>query len=188
MPSDWSTADVIATISAAVSFGAAAVSVFAIYIPWKNTHDSEVFKEAVQALERAYRALTLGGLQNSRPIADRLNWLTCARHLQSYKSLRESLKTNLYRRLARGHEEHWRNEFYLCLLKERIYQPSYFAQGEIEPRSAVVIFGFAAWPNAKQDPIAQLDFEAIFRDSELLKGNYGLQQYLEKFPEFSGAQ
>lgn len=186
MPSEWSTADAIATVAAAISFGAAAVSVFAIYIPWKNAYDSEVFKEAVQALERAYRTLTLGGLKDGHPIADRLNWLTCARHLQSYRALRASFKTDLYRRLSRENEEHWRHEFYLCLLKERIVQPAYFAQGEIEPRSAIVIFGFAAWPNEKEDPIDQLDFEQIFRESELLKGNYGLKHYLEKFPEFSG--
>jgi hypothetical protein len=188
MPDTSTTADLIATVAAAISFGSAAVSVLAIYIPWKNTHDSEVFREAVQALERAYRALTLNGLQDGHPIADRLNWLTCARHLQSYKALRDSLKTALYLRLSREHEEHWRHEFYLCLLKNRIYQPSYFSGAEIEPRSAIVIFGFAAWPNSKEDPIDKLDFEAIFQESELLKGNHGLQQYLQNFPEFGGSR
>ncbi|MCY1559294.1 hypothetical protein D9M68_963160 [compost metagenome] len=107
------TSDQIAIVAAAIAFGSAIVSVLAIYVPWRNTHDSEVFKEAVLALERAYRSLMQGAEPDSRPAADRLNWLTSARHIESYKSLRNSLKTELYRRLCREHEEHWRHEFYL---------------------------------------------------------------------------
>ncbi|MBT9538728.1 hypothetical protein [Thiobacillus sp.] len=181
-----STADQIAVIAAAIALGSAVVSVLAIYVPWRNTHDSEVFKEAVLALERAYRSLMSEASSNDRPEADRLNWLTSARHIESYKSLRNSLKTRLYSRLCQQHEEHWRHEFYLRLLKDRIYQVAYFEKGPIEPRSAIVIYGFAAWPNKKQDPIDLLDLEALFQESELLKGNYGLQQYLAKFPQFGG--
>ena len=186
-PSSMSPTDQISVIAAAIAFGSAVVSVLAIYFPWRNTHDSEVFKEAVLALERAYRSLMNGAEPDGRPDSDRLNWLTSARHIESYKALRESLKTNLYGRLCQEHEEHWRHEFYLRILKDRIYQVSYFEQGPIEPRSAIVIYGFAAWPNKKQDPIDVLDFEALFQESELLKGNYGLQQYLAKFPQFGGA-
>lgn len=186
MTFEVSTTDQIAIVAAAIATGSAVVSVLAIYIPWRNTHDSEVFKESVIALERAYRALTIEKDGDGRPSASRLNWLTSARHIESYKALRDSLKTDLYQRLCREHEEHWRHEFYLCLLKDRIYQISYFEKGEVEPRSAIVVYGFAAWPNKKQDPIDKLDFEALYQESDLLKGNYGLQQYLAKFPQFSG--
>lgn len=180
------TADQVAIVAAAIAFGSAVVSVLAIYVPWRNTHDSEVFKEAVLALERAYRSLMLEADSNGRPEADRLNWLTSARHLESYKSLRNSLKTSLYRRLCLEHEEYWRHEFYLALLKNRIFEVAYFERGPIEPRSAIVIYGFAAWPNKKQDLIDLLDLEALFKESEVLKGNYGLQQYLARFPQFGG--
>lgn len=182
-----STADQIATISAAIAFGSAAVSILAIYIPWRNTHDSEVFREAVLALERSFRALIAGRTAGERPLADRLNWLTCARHIEAYKSLRHSLKTQLYNKLCIEHEEYWRQEFYLCILKERIYQESYFEKGPIEPRSAIVVFGFAAWPNDKQDPIESLDVQALFKESDLLRGNVGLRSYLSKFPQYGGA-
>lgn len=181
-----SPSDQVAVTSAAIAFGSAAVSVLAIYIPWRNTHDSEVFKEAVLALERAYRSLMNGAEADGWPKSDRLNWLTSARHIESYKGLRELLKTSLYGRLCCEHEEHWRHEFYLRILKDRINQVSYFEQGPIEPRSAIVIYGFAAWPNKKQDQIESLDFEALFRESEILKGNHGLQNYLAKFPQFGG--
>ncbi len=177
-----SAADSIAIVAALIALISAVVSVLAIYFPWRNTHDAEIFKEAVLALERAYRALMQGAGSDGRPASDRLNWLTSARHIESYKSLRDSLKTDLYRRLCQEHEKHWRHEFYLRISKDHIYQASYYEAGPIEPRSAIVIHGFAAWQNTTKDPIDSLDLEAIYRDSKLLQGNYGLQQYLEKYP------
>lgn len=180
------TTDQIAIAAAVIALVAAGVSVFAIYVPWKNTHDAEVFKEAVLALERSYRALMLGKQAGEKPNADRLNWLTAARHIESYKSLKDSLKTDLYKRLCKEHEEYWRQEYYLCILKEGIYQASYFESGPIEPRSAIVVFAFAAWPKDKSDPIDKLDIEALFDSSNLLAGNIGLRTYLEKFPQYGG--
>lgn len=180
------TTDQIAVIAAAISFGAAVVSIFAIYIPWRNTHDAEILKESILALERSFRSLMLNCSPEGQPASDRLNWLTSARHLEAFKSLRGSLKSSLYKRLMQEHEEYWRNEFYLTLLKNKIYQKSYFEVGPIEPRSAIVIYGFAAWPNKKEDPIDILDLEKLFQESNLLQGNYGLQQYLAKFPQFGG--
>lgn len=179
-----STTELIAIVAAAVALGSAIVSVLAIYLPWRNTHDSEVFKEAVLALERAYRSLMQGADSDGRPASDRLNWLTSARHIESYKTLRNSLKTSLYRRLCQEHEEHWRHEFHLRISKSCIYQVSYYETGPIEPGSAIVIHGFAAWQNGRQDPIDTLDFEALFRDSKVLQGNYGLREYLARFPKF----
>ena len=180
------TTDQIAIIAAAIAFGSAIASVLAIYVPWRNTHDSEVFKEALLALERAYRSLMQGAEPDGRPKPDRLNWLTSARHIESYKSLRDALKTDLHRRLCREHEEHWRHEFYLRISKSRIYQASYYESGPIEPRSALVIHGFAAWKNERQDPIDKLDLEALYQESELLQGNHGLREYLAKLPQFAG--
>lgn len=181
------TADKIAVIAAAIALVSAAVSVFAIYLPWKNNHDAEVYREALLALERSYGALVLGAEPGQPPKSDRINWLTSARHLESYKELRDSLKTKLYSRLCREHEEHWRHEFYLRLLKDRIHQRAYFEAGPIEPRSALVLFGFSAWPHDKTDRIEVLDVEKLFKESPLLQGNYGLQNYLEKFPQYGGA-
>jgi hypothetical protein len=180
------TADEIAIVAAAIAFGSAVVSVFAICIPWRNTHDSEVFKEAILALERAYRTLTQNGEVINPPLADRLNWLTAARHLEGYKDLKAALKTGLYKRLCRENEEYWRHQFYLCILKEKIRDVSYFEKGMLEPRSVLVVFGFAAWPNDKEDPIDALDVESLFNASDLLRGCTGLREYLSKFPEYGG--
>jgi len=93
-----SDADQIAVVAAAISFGGALASILAIYVPWRNTHDSEVFKEAIQALERGYRSLTQDGAVTSPPAPDRLNWLTAARHIEAYKALRsKAISTPLSR-------------------------------------------------------------------------------------------
>jgi hypothetical protein len=177
--------DQISIVSAGIAFGSAVVSVLAIYIPWRNTHDTEIFKEAVLALERSYSALMQGRRDGERPNPDRLAWLTSARQIESYKALRDSLKTGLYARLCREHEEYWRNEYYLCLVKEKIYQKSYFECGPIEPGSAIIIFGFAAWPKRKEDPIDKLEIQALYRESNLLAGNAGLRDYLSSFPQYN---
>lgn len=179
--------DEIALVSAFVSAISAVVAVLAVYVPWRSSFDAAIFGESVLALERAYRSLNAAQQDGNRPAPDRLNWLTAARHLESFKDLRGRLKTKLYRRLCAEHEEHWRHEFYQSLLKDRIVNVSYFDAGPIEPRSAVVIYGFAAWPESRRDPIDVADYEAIFQQSDILKGNIGLKQYLSRFPEFGGA-
>lgn len=179
--------DKIAVIAAVIAFASAMVSIVAIYVPWRNTHDAEIFKESILALERAFRSLMRNAEEDGQPAPDRLNWLTSARHIESYKSLRKSLKTTLYKRLSEEHEEHWRHEFYLKLFNRDPITPcSYFEAGPIEPRSTIIIYGFAAWPRIKRDPIDTLDLEQLFQESDLLRGNYGLKQYLTKFPQFGG--
>ncbi len=176
--------DQIAFFAAAVAVGSALVSILAVYVPWLNTHDSEVFREAALALERGYRALCTEMREDGHPVADRLNWLTAARHLESFKELKSRLKTKLYSRLCAEHEEHWRHEFYKVLLRERINHPSYYRDGKIEPRSALVIYEFMSWPEWREDRIDVLDVEAMYRNPKILPGNIGLSTYLADFAEY----
>lgn len=178
--------DHVAVIAAAIAFVSAVVSVAAIYVPWVNTHDSKVFGEAVLALERGYSSLMRGSINSKQPPSNRLNWLASARHIESFKDLRNSLKTPLYRRLCEDNEEYWRHEFYLTILDGSIRQKAYFEEGHIEPRSAIVIYAFAARPGEKRDKLDVVDFEKMFQESDLLRGNYGLQQYLSEFQQFGG--
>lgn len=129
--------------------------------------------------------LTQDGKCICPPDPDRLNWLTSARHIETYKSLRSKLKTDLYKHLCIENEEHWRHQFYLSILKNRIQQISYFESGPLEPRSVIIIYDFAAWPKDKPDRIEALDIEALFSNDELLKGNVGLCSYLKRFPSMA---
>ncbi|PKO25789.1 MAG: hypothetical protein CVU35_02330 [Betaproteobacteria bacterium HGW-Betaproteobacteria-8] len=178
-------ADIIATVAAAIALGSAIVSVLAIYIPWRNTHDAEIFKEAVSALIRSYETLTSHGTVICPPTADRLNWLTAARHIEAFKSLKLRLKTDLYVTLCKENEEYWRHQFYLSLLRHSTYTFAYFNNAEIEPRSALVLFSFAAWPKGQPDPIDQINFRALLEESNYMRTNFGFREYLKKFPKYA---
>lgn len=180
------TADIIASIAAAIALGSAATSIFAIYIPWRNVHDGEVFKEAIRALEHAYESLTDDGKNVSPPRADRLNWLTAARHLQTYKTLKGRLKTNLYFSLCEENEEYWRHQFYIALLRDPNHTLAYYQNGNIEPLSAIALFHFTSWPKNKQDPLNTIDVESLFSESEAMRMNVGLREYLKTFPRYGG--
>ena len=179
-------------IAVLVSVAAAVVAVSGVYVPWKHQHDRELFQQAALSLERAYRALSNDGRNAKPPLADRLNWLTAARHLQGYKALKARVKTTLFRSLCEEHEEFWRHEFYLCLDRHNIHDESYYAgppsePGEqIEPKSALIIHGFASWPTGKTDPIDSVDIKALLRKSDPLTGNIGLSTYLRRFPKLFG--
>ncbi len=184
-----SVGDIAAIVSALIAVASAVVAGFAVYLPWMYQHDNQLFDQAILSLERAYRSLSNDGKDIKPPVADRLNWLTTARHLEGYKAVKSKVKSELYRGLCEEHEEYWRHQFYLCLDMHNIHQPSYYDEGPppkrklgIEPRSALIIYSFASWPNGKFDPIDSVDIQALLKECDPLKGNVGLSTYLEKFP------
>lgn len=86
--------------------------------------------------------------------------------------------------LCSENEEYWRHQFYLSLLLHPINTFAYFNTGEIEPRSAIVLFNFASWPKARLDPIDTLDIHALIQESGGLRINVGFKEYLKKFPKY----
>lgn len=179
-----------ATIASAIFAGVSAlVAAAAIYFPWRIQQSRELLNQAVLSLERAYQAISNDG-QRVRPVvADRLNWLTCARHIESYKALKKRIKTDIHLSVCNQHEEFWRHQFYLCLDMHNIHQSSYYDESSppggnsgIEPRSALIIYAFASWPKKKLDVIDLVDINALVNECDPLKGNIGLNEYLKKFP------
>lgn len=177
--------DIIAIVAAVIAFLSAVVSVIAVYVPWRNTHDSEIFNESLRALERSYEVLTEQGTEIDPPRADRLNWLTAARHIEAFKSLKKKLKTNLYRDLCEENEEYWRHQFYLTLFRNPRYTVTYYENGQIEPRSALILYSFASWPKGKHDPIEVLDIKEFWEESEEMRLNLGFKEYLNRFPKYA---
>jgi hypothetical protein len=181
----------VGTMASAIFAGISAlIAAAAIYFPWRLQHNQELLNQAVLSLERAYAALSVGGTSVRPPTADRLNWLTCARHIQSYKTLKARLKTELHHSLAEEHEEFWRHQFYLCLDIPNIHHASYYAEhvptghAGIEPRSALIIYAFASWPEGKPDPIDAVDVQQLLRESLPFQGNHGLREYINSFAQF----
>jgi hypothetical protein len=181
----------IATVASAVFAGVSAlVAAAAIYFPWRMQQNHELLNQAVLSLERADKAISNDGRSVRPVVADRLNWLTCARHIESYKALKKKIKTDIHLSVCNEHEEFWRHQFYLCLGMYNIHLSSYYDESPppeeksgIEPRSALIIYAFASWPNGKLDVIDSVDINALIKECDPLKGNIGLRKYLEKFPE-----
>ncbi|WP_373987815.1 hypothetical protein [Duganella sp. BuS-21] len=177
----------IATIASAIFAGVSAlVAAAAIYFPWRLQQNHELLSQAVLSLERAYIALSNNGQNVHPPLANRLNWLTCARHIEAYKMLKKLIKTNLHRSLCEEHEEFWRHQIYICLDMRAIRQTSYFDEAPpperisgIEPRSAIIIYCFASWSKTKPDPIEEVDIQALIKEYDPLTGNIGLRTYIQ---------
>ena len=187
------TSNTVAIISLVVAAISALIAIFAVYIPQRDQHDQQILRQAILALERSYQSLTDNGKHISPPAADRLNWLTAARHLVSYESLSRRIKTPTYRTLCEEHEEFWRHQFYLALDMNKIHHKGYFQRGAppelrppIEPRSAIIIYSFASWPKGKIDPIDSVDVKHLLDNPSVLAGNHGLREYLEEFPSITG--
>lgn len=148
--------------------------------------DKELCAQAVLSLERSFNALTNGNEKPVLPEASRLNWLTSARLIETYKKLKSELKTDLYKLVCSQHEEHWRHQFYLCL-KDSVFQnQSYFQdktkdtpKENIDPKSALIIFNFKQWEPGKLDPLKDVNKDNIINDGYTLNGEMGLKFYID---------
>src|SRR5690606_20127266 len=136
----------------AVNFGPAEViavvaviiAVVAVIVPWWYQRNQLLLEQAVKSLERAYEALTDKGQSVSPPAADRLNWLTAARHIVRYRKIKAKIVgAKTHKLLCEEHEEYWRHQFYLCLKDASALPLGYYQSGSIEPQSAIIVHGFA---------------------------------------------
>ena len=73
--------------------------------------DKEILNQSEKSLEWAYEVLTDAG-KNLPPRSDRLNWLTCARHMTRHDELASKIKTVTYQTVHAEIEEFWRHRFY----------------------------------------------------------------------------
>lgn len=167
----------------------AVIAYFAIVWPLRYQRSAALLDQAVRALERSFSALTADGATVSPVEADRLNWLTAARNIETYKALKRQIGVRVYRRIAEDHEEHWRNRFYLVLQHPAYHQPSYYSPSQntlvqgrsspIEPKSAIIVHAFAKWPKGLRDSVDHADFRQIFSETDPRPGNIGLRIYLQ---------
>lgn len=166
----------------------AVIAYFAIVWPLRYQRSAALLDQAVRALERSYDALTVSGATTSPIKADRLNWLTAARNIETYKALKKKIPVKVYRRIADDHEEHWRLRFYILLKHGALRQPSYYGRprpvprathSPIAPEAAVIVHAFAKWPDGMKDPVDRADFHRIFSETDPRTGNPGLRHYLD---------
>lgn len=134
----------------------------------RDKSNERLVREAILTLERAYEMLTQKGEQVP-PIADRLNWLTTARLLESYSKLKKAIdRDDIQKLVLLQNEEYWRHKFYLALepLATNFgYYQSDQSKKLIEKRSALVVVSFSNWPEGKIDEIDQLNLDDLISEN-----------------------
>ncbi|WP_147282881.1 hypothetical protein [Pseudorhodoferax soli] len=168
------------------------VSAFLAYLAYRangvRDADKELTAQARMSLKWAYDALTEEG-KTIPPPADRLNWLTCARHLLRHDYLVAQIKTDTYRTVHAEQAEFWRHQFYLALNHQTLAFPHYYAGpgrygplsgNGIEPRSAAVVVAFSSWPEGQVDLIERVDAAGMVGGSDT-SAKFGVRAYLADF-------
>lgn len=174
-----------------VGLGALAVSYFNIYKTNQKINDREFTSCAITALERAFNALT-EGKPNLPPEANRLNWLTAARQIESYKKLKENINSKAYITVCDEAEEHWRHQFHKAINRFNNKDLSYFSGTpipgesyvpELEIRSVISIYSFSTWNKNRKDPLDSIDIKKTLESVDILSGNIGLEEFLKSKQE-----
>lgn len=181
-----------------IALAAAAVAAASLFVSWRTAvyqrrsdNDRELLRQMILTLERAYTSISeedpLGVPKQSR-----LSWLTAARHIAAFKSLKKEIKTQLHRTLSEEHEEYWRHQFYVLL--SRIGSSTFFEwnspetgqQENIEPTSAALILAFSNWPKDRKDPLDDFSLRKLIQENDLLSPRFRhFRAYVEaRFPRW----
>jgi hypothetical protein len=154
----------------------------------ERERDKEYASQFQKSLEWSYNALTDGG-RSVPPRADRLNWLTSARHILRAKKIQSQIVYPTYRTISDELEEYWRHKFYLALSDRSLRDCHYFMNMDtlawpenIEISSALVVVDFSNWKDGTPDPTDEVDRDHIMAQMEGIKGGnagYGLRAYIQ---------
>ncbi|WP_157598767.1 hypothetical protein [Rhodanobacter sp. Root561] len=154
----------------------------------ERERDKEYASQFQKSLEWSYNALTDSG-QHIPPAADRLNWLTAARHILRAKKIQAQIAYPTYRTISDEIEEHWRHKFYLALSDGSLRDWHYFINRDnpawpenIEISSALVVVDFSNWKDGTPDPTDAVDREHLIAHGAGIKGGNigrGLRNYIQ---------
>lgn len=149
--------------------------------------DKELLAQVKNSFEWAYDVLT-DKAAHIPPEANRLNWLTCARHLLRAENLVKRIASPTYKTVYAEVEEYWRHKFYMALSHDSLRNWSYYSDSgkpdwpeNIEISSALVIVDFSNWKEGAADPTDDVDREALIKTGCGIKGDSagrGLEGYI----------
>lgn len=154
----------------------------------ERERDKEYASQFQKSLEWSYNALTDSG-ENVPPKADRLNWLTSARHILRAKKIQSQIAYPTYITIADEMEEYWRHKFYLALSDTSLRDWHYFINRDtpawpenIEISSALVVVDFSNWKDGAPDPTDEVDRGYLMTQGAGIKGGnigHGLRTYIQ---------
>jgi hypothetical protein len=154
--------------------------------------DKELLAQVKSSFEWAYEVLT-DKEESIPPDANRLNWLTCARHLLRAEKLVKQISSPTYKTVYSEIEEYWRHKFYKALSHDSLRSWSYYSDSakldwpeNIEISSALVIVGFSNWKEGAADPTDDVNREALIKTGGGIKGGCagrGLEGYIVRLKQ-----
>lgn len=154
--------------------------------------DKELLLQVQKSFQWAFDVLTDEG-KEAPPKANRLNWLTSARHLLRTKKIADQISSETYRTVFEEIEEYWRHKFYIALSDEQLRSWTYYADQSnlswpenIEISSALVILDFSNWKKDAPDPLKEMDREALIANRSAflcVAAGRGLEAYMVRFEE-----
>lgn len=152
------TVKLVASIaSPIVSVIAMGVSAFiawtAIKTPQKDRASKNHLDQAILSLQRAHAALTDDG-KSEHAGPDRLNWLTAARHIETYEVLKDGVTEPSHKVLCEDLEAYWCHRIQLAIDMHNIFQPGWYDENlatrksGLYPPPLLIVCGFASWPDS----------------------------------------
>lgn len=158
------------------------------FVAERQWSKDEKFSEQIQkSFQWAYDVLTDDG-KTVPPSADRLKWLTSARHLLRAQKLMKQVKTEEWKTIIEDHEEFWRHKFFMALEHQELISWGYFSGGRgrhmlmenIEITSAMVIVDFGNWRKGRPDPTDDVNREELIANGNPYSGfaGRGLEAYV----------
>lgn len=154
--------------------------------------DKELLLQVQKSFQWAYDVLTNEG-KEVPPKANRLNWLTSARHLLRARRIADQISSETYRTVFEEIEEYWRHKFYIALSYEQLRSWTYYADQSnlswpenIEISSALVILDFSNWKEGAPDPLKEIDREVLIANRGAflcIEAGRGLEAYMVHFEE-----
>lgn len=175
-----------------IALTAATIAMVSLFVSWRTAiyqrkidNDRELLRQLILTLERAYLSISPND-PTALPLQNRLGWLTAARHIATFKTLKTELKTQLHKTLCEEHEEYWRHQFYVLLT--HINNCAYFewkngttgASESIDPTSAALVFAFSNWPKGRKDRLADFSLKELIQDNDLFSPKFiHFKNYIE---------
>lgn len=151
------------------------------------SRDEKFVDQVKMSYEWAFNVLTDNG-QRIPPKADRINWLTCARHLERAKRISALISTPALAAVLAEHEEFWRHRFYTSLDSLVLRSWKYYASRDasapfienIEITSAMIIIDFSNWRKGSTDPTDDVDRDKLTKEGNPFHGSAGsgLEEYV----------
>lgn len=159
-------------ITTIIALVALSVSILSIYLSYKNNlinrkmaNDEKLFKELTIILNRAYEKFS-GQDTNRKNNQEMKYWRNSARLILSYLSLKEKIKTDMYKSLCNTNEEFYRLQFHLVLVREKEIK-IHGLKDDTDRKAMAMIVEFSKVTHWKKDPLSDIDLKKMIEKHKL---------------------